>query len=132
MVVKNPRSAIDAVDRLIVDELIVRRTESVSALASVYLRGTVLVALASTQVGIAVTLDARREVKFVIILLALISGLLGLKTFWPRKKKEFKPEVMRIHLLKQGENFLLSYQENLQAEYKEDHLLYIVFLGGMR
>lgn len=123
MVAKAPRTSTDEVDRLIVDELMMRRTESVSALSNVYLRGTVLVALASTQIGITVTLDACSGVKSVMVLLALTSGLLGLVTFWPRKKKEFKPSFMRSHLLEQGSNFLISYQENLEAEYKSDQLV---------
>lgn len=110
----------ELINQLVLEELISRRSESVAAVANSYLRGTVLVAVATTQISITATLGTSGSIKVALMLWALASGVMGLITFWPRKKQEFTARFIKQHLSTSGRNAVLSYQEYLECGYLEE------------
>jgi hypothetical protein len=110
----------ELINQVVLDELISRRSESMAAVANSYLRGTVLVALSTTQISIIVTLNSYGSLKVALMLWALVSGALGLITFWPRKKIEFTAKFMKDYLATMGRNTVLSYQAYLESEYLQE------------
>jgi hypothetical protein len=104
---------------LILRELILRRQEAHSALANLYLRGTVLLAVAVTETGIIANLRLSAWIAISLHSLLIVASLMGLVSFWLKKTQKFKVEFMDSFLERQGHNAAKSYREYIQSDYEK-------------
>ncbi len=112
--IKEPNS-----DSLILQELVLRRQEAHAALSSLYLRGTVLLAVAVTELGMVVGLKALPAMAIPLLAFVILASVLGLVSFWPMKSRNFKIEFMESFLKRQGLSAAKSYRAYIQADCKK-------------
>ncbi len=107
------------VDEIILQEALWRREEANSALANLYLRGTVLMALAISEIGLVASSPSRPEVQLSFLVALSVASILGLVAFWPRRKQKFKLTAIRQTLNEDANNAARGYLEFVQADYVE-------------
>lgn len=107
------------VEEIILQEALWRREEANSALANLYLRGTVLMALAISEIGLVASSPGRPEVVLSLLVALSVASILGLVAFWPRRKQKFKLTAIRQTLNEDANNATRGYLEFVQADYVE-------------
>lgn len=105
------------VEDLLLKETLWRREDANSALANLYLRGTVLTALAISEIGL---LDYSNDL-FVVYwsLYAILSAaaILGVISFWPRKALKYKLSTIEETLMRKTSEANTWYLEFVKADY---------------
>lgn len=116
----NSPTFIEPVERLITDELVLRRSDLLASTANLYLRGTVLSAITAGQImGISpISMPCALKTSLYWILFAAF--LCGLYSFWPRRKSQYTIDLLRDYLTEHGQFSILGYQKYLQEEYSDE------------
>lgn len=113
-----PRNSVKAleVERLLLDELQARRMDSANGTASMYLRASVLIAIALGQAGVVMNFDFCLLQKLSIYGLLGIGITMGLLVFSPQTKLMYKIGILRTLLTDNDNSPNRVYQEVLIEE----------------
>lgn len=106
-------------NELLLQELILRRQEANSALSNLYLRGTVLLAVAITEIGFSTSFRIFSWLTIAVHGSLILASLLGLVSFWPQKTQKFTIEFMNSFMKKPGQNAPDAYRRYLESDYLE-------------
>lgn len=110
----------EPIEKLITDELVLRRSDLVASTANLYLRGTVLSAITAGQMMGVSPIPMPCALKTSLYWIIFIAFLFGLYTFWPRRKSQYTIDLLRDYLTDHGQYSILGYQKYLQEEYADE------------
>lgn len=107
----------EQIDLLMLQEILWRREEANSALSNLYLRGTVLTALAVSIIGLVVSSTIAIEIRMSFMLALLVPAVLGLISFWPIKKRKYQLGTIEKTLKKNAGQANRFYIEFVKKDY---------------
>ena len=110
----------ESVEKLITDELVLRRSDLLASTANLYLRGTVLSAITAGQILGVSPIAMSCALKTSLYWILFGAFLCGLYTFWPRRKSQYTIDLLRDYLTEHGQFSILGYQKYLQEEYTDE------------
>jgi len=105
------------VDQFMLQEILWRREEANSALSNLYLRGTVLTALAVSLIGLVVSSTNSFEIRLSFAGVLTAAAVLGLISFWPLKNRKYKLATIEKTLKDNADQANLFYLEFVKKDY---------------
>lgn len=108
-----------AVESLILQEALWRREEADSALSNLYLRGTVLIAVAISEIGLVDSSKSCPAMSWTLLTLLVAAAYLGLMAFWPRKKSKYKLQTIKSAINKDVPNSERIFREFVTKDYED-------------
>lgn len=109
----------EQVDLLLLQESLWRREEANSALSNLYLRGTVLTALAISIIGLVLSSTHYFEIRLWFVVALLVAAVLGLISFWPIKTRKYKLATIENTLKKNASQANRFYLEFVREDYSD-------------
>lgn len=112
-------SSNNTIDQLMLQEILWRREEANSALSNLYLRGTVLTALAISVLGLIASSTVSLEVRLFFAVVLSAVAILGLITFWPHKKQKYKLATIETTLKENETQASRFYMEFVEKDFSQ-------------